>query len=207
MKITPISSSAFDIYGKEITGYELDPILKELSKTPKPDDGVVYVPSCSELENLDLFKELESTLFGGMPIQFGYCNGNNKALNCLEFHRGSELCIAADSIVLLVAPLAKMKNNTISTSEVEAFSVPAGTAVLLYETSLHYAPCSNGNDGFRTVIVLPRGTNGEKPKISPRTDDDAILWGSNKWLIAHPDAPEASKGAVVGITGKNIILT
>ena len=30
------------------------------------------------------------------------------------------------------------------------------------------------------------------------------MTAKNKWLIAHPDAAEASQGAMVGITGENI---
>ena len=206
MKIIPVSDSAFDTYGKVVEGYNLSPVIEELSKTQKPDNGVVYVPSCPELEKSSLFSELENGVYGSMPIQFGYCNGDNLSLNCLEYHRGSEVIIAADPIILLVAFLPKMKNNSIDVSEVEAFLMPAGSAVQIYETTLHYAPCSNTAGGFRTVIVLPKGTNEEKTNITVRSDDDAILWGRNKWLISHLDAPEAALGAKIGITGKNIIL-
>ena len=206
MKIIPVGDSKFDIYGKVVKGYNLTPVIDELLKTEKPDNAVVYVPSNPNLEKTSLFKEFRDGIYGGMPIQFGYCNGDNLALNCLEFHRGSEVIIAADPIVLLLAFLPKMKNNTIDVSEVEAFLMPAGSAVLLYETSLHYAPCSYDKNGFRTVVVLPKGTNEEKPKITAVTDDDAILWGCNKWLVAHLDAPEAASGAKIGITGKNIVL-
>ena len=206
MKIKSITDSTFDIYGKIVEGYDLTPVIQALKETPKPDDSVVYIPSCSELEKTNLFNELSIGIYGGMPIQFGYCNGDNLALNCLEYHRGCEVIIAADPIVLLVAHLPKMKKNVIDSSQVEAFLMPAGTAVLIYETTLHYAPCNDGPGGFRTVIVLPKGTNEEKPKVTGSTEDEAILWGRNKWLIAHLDAPEAKQGAKVGITGKNIVL-
>lgn len=28
----------------------------------------------------------------------------------------------------------------------------------------------------------------------------------NKWMICHPDSPQAAKGAYVGITGVNLTL-
>ena len=31
-----------------------------------------------------------------------------------------------------------------------------------------------------------------------------MLFAANKWLLAHPDAPEAKNGAYVGLTGENI---
>jgi hypothetical protein len=95
--------------------------------------------------------------------------------------------------------------KTFDTSKVEAFLCPAGTGVELYATTLHYAPCSAklGNH-FRVVIVLPKGTNYDKPEIEVKNEEDARLFASNKWLIAHPDADEAKNGAVVAITGENI---
>lgn len=93
----------------------------------------------------------------------------------------------------------------LDTSKVEAFFCPAGTAVELYATTLHYAPCSaKKGDHFRVVIILPKGTNLEKPAITVRNDDDARLFAANKWLIAHPEASEAGQGAVIGLTGVNI---
>lgn len=33
--------------------------------------------------------------------------------------------------------------------------------------ALHYAPCHvDGAEGFRVAVVLPRGTNTEKPKLT-----------------------------------------
>ena len=36
--------------------------------------------------------------------------------------------------------------------------------------------------------------------------ENRLLRAANKWLIAHPDAPEAKKGAFVGLDGINIDL-
>lgn len=204
MQIYSVSDQRFRPYGKVLQELELQPLLEVLQATPQPDDGVVYVASDSTLEALPLLEALTQRVYGGMPIQIGYCNGNNTALNCLEYHRGSEVCIAASEVILLVAPLQKLQDNRIDSGVVEAFRVPAGTAVLTYETTLHYAPCNGGGGGFRTAIVLPRGTNEAKPQVAAPTPEDALLWGRNKWLIAHPDSLEAAQGAVAGITGENL---
>ena len=58
--------------------------------------------------------------------------------------------------------------------------------------------------GFRVIIVLPRGTNTDKPAITPANPEDRMLFARNKWLLAHPDASESKKGAYVGLTGVNI---
>ncbi|MBP5447424.1 MAG: DUF4867 family protein, partial [Treponema sp.] len=61
-------------------------------------------------------------------------------------------------------------------------------------------------DGFRVVIILPKGTNLDKPKISDIDKEDKLLWAANKWLIAHPETSEAKQGAFVGLQGPNINL-
>ena len=157
-------------------------------------------------------RQFSANAYGGMPIQIGYCNGFNTKLNCLEWHRGSEINIPSTDIVLLLAPLQSVKNGKLNTNSVEAFYVPAGTIVQVYETTLHYAPCNavkNGEvnkDGFRVVIILPKGTNLDKPQISDLDKEDKLLWAANKWLIAHSEASEAKQGAFVGLQGPNINL-
>lgn len=48
---------------------------------------------------------------------------------------------------------------TYETSKVEGFFVPEGTAIEVYATTLHYAPCGVDGQGFKCVVVLPKGTN------------------------------------------------
>jgi hypothetical protein len=95
----------------------------------------------------------------------------------------------------------------LDTANVRAFSVPKGSALELYASTLHYAPSSaTPGAAFRAAIVLPRGTNTEKPQIEINNREDALLTARNKWLLAHADSPEAKGGAVVGLTGENIKL-
>jgi predicted NAD/FAD-dependent oxidoreductase len=76
--------------------------------------------------------------------------------------------------------------------------------VEVYATTLHYAPCSaKKGQGFKVVIVLPKGTNLAKPDITVKNPEDEILWAANKWLLAHADSAEAAQGAKVLIKGKN----
>lgn len=211
MKIQSVFDKSFAQYGKVLKGYNVEPLLKKLVEvSEKPADRVIYVPGNKELEALSVSKELQSNAFGGLPIEVGYCNGNNSFLNCVEYHRNSEINIPADDIILLLASLQKVVDGKLDTSEVEAFAAPAGTVVQIYETTLHYAPCNgfdaNGKktDGFRVIIILPAGTNTDKPNITVKDPEDKLLWANNKWLIAHPDSAEAKQGAFAGLTGANI---
>ena len=214
MKIKSVFSHAFEKYGKVLDGYDVSELLAKLeATTKKPADAVIYEPGDAGLESLPIAKEFADNAYGGMPIQIGYCNGNNTKLNCLEYHRGSELNIPTGDIVLLLAPLQAVKNGKLDTSLVEAFSVPKGTVVQVYETTLHYAPCNGmtkegvSKDGFRVIIVLPKDTNTAKPEIKEKNLEDKLLWARNKWLIAHPDSSEAKAGAFVGLTGVNIDIS
>ena len=129
MKIQNVADASFRKYGKVLKGYDFSALLKEMKHTPVPDD-VVYVPSVEELEALDVAKELQNKGFGGIPIEIGYCNGHNKKLNAVEYHRSSEINVAAtDAILMLGSQQDITEDFTYDTSLVEAFLVPKGCAV------------------------------------------------------------------------------
>ena len=204
MIIYDVKSEEFSVFGRIIDGMDTEALLDTLEKvSPCPEDGTVYVPDVPELDSLPVHKFLSEHVYGGLPVQIGYCSGTNYKLNCLEYHKGSEINISPDEIFLLLADLRDVRDGRIDTSRVKAFRIPPRTAVLLYETTLHYAPCGK----FRTIIVLPYGTNGKKPAIKEETAEDKYLWGANKWLIAHPDTAEAEAGAFAGLTGENIDIS
>ena len=208
MEIKSLCDEAFVKYGFSVSGFDFTELLDVLvDNTDKPENSVIYEPGHEKLEATDAAVVIRDNLFGGIPVQIGYCNGNNKTLNCLEYHRGSEVIVAVEGAVLLVAPMQEICEGKLDTSKVEAFLMPAGSAVLLYETTLHYAPCNApGNDGFRTIVALPKGTNTDMPDITVCCEEDKMLRARNKWLIAHPDSPEAKAGAYVGLVGFNITL-
>ena len=149
--------------------------------------------------------ELSGRAYGGMPIQIGWCNGHNTKLNCLEYHRDSELNVGVQDFILLLAKREEMADGRLDTGKVEAFLCPAGTLVEVYATTLHYAPCSaKAGEGFQVAIVLPKGTNLDKPAILAGNQEDQCLWARNKWLLAHKDSSEAAQGAPVRLDGENI---
>ena len=101
MKIQKVTDPAFRKYGKVLEGYNFSALLKEMKHTPVPED-VVYVPSVEELEALEVEKDLRNRAFGGLPIEIGYCNGHNRKLNAVEYHRNSEINVAVTDLVLLI---------------------------------------------------------------------------------------------------------
>ncbi|MBM6855018.1 DUF4867 family protein [Mediterraneibacter glycyrrhizinilyticus] len=202
MKIMELTDASFGRYGKVVTEFSFEKILKEMEHTPLPKD-VVYVPSVEQLEEVPEAVELCRKGFGGLPIQIGYCNGDNHKLNALEYHRSSEIDIAVTDLILLLGRQQDIEEGDLyDTSKVEAFFVPAGTAVELYATTLHYAPCTAAEGGFRCVIVLPRGTNESLSFETAKEGENRLLTAVNKWLIAHEEAE--IEGAVCGLRGENL---
>ena len=84
---------------------------------------VIYVPSVEEMEALPDAEEMKNRGFGGLPIQIGYCNGDNRKLNGLEYHRSSEINIAVNNLVLLLGREQDIEaDDTYDTSRVEAYA-------------------------------------------------------------------------------------
>ena len=207
MKIYSVADAEFAAYGRVVTGYEaacraLTDALT--ARTPLPA-GTDYVPEEPALQTLPAAGALGVSLFGGMPYQFGWCNGHNTKLNCLEYHRDSEFNLGTEDFILLLAKLDEVKNGKLDTARVKAFRCPAGVLAEVYATTLHYAPChTDPARGFRVLVALPKGTNTARPDLPVRGGDDAALWSCNKWLLAHPDSGEAKAGALVALTGANL---
>ena len=201
MLIQKVTDASFTKYGKIITGIDYSDILEAMKATPCPEN-VVYVPSLDTLEACKSAEDVFYSMYGGMPYQIGYCNGNNYMLNALEYHRDSEVDIAATDLILLLGMEQDIIDGKYDTAKVEAFFVPAGTAVEVYGTTLHYAPCNANEGGFECVIILPKNTNTDLEKREPKTEEDKLLFARNKWLLAHPDAAEP--GMFVGLVGENL---
>lgn len=204
MEIKKITDAAFRKYGRVVKGVDFTELVEALKKTPDYE-GVAYEPSVPELEATAAMKELQKVTYGELPIQIGYCNGVNYKLNAVEYHRSSEINVAATDAVLILGMQQDITDEyTYETAKMEAFLVPAGTAVEVYATTLHYAPCSAGADNqqFKVGIVLPKGTN--YPLEGDHAGyEDALITATNKWLIGHAEGglPE---GAHIGLIGKNL---
>jgi len=205
MKIYNVADPQFRKYGQVLSGYDFTEIVEKMQEMPLPD-GVVYEPSVKELEDLPIYEQLKSQGFGEIPIQIGYCNGHNNKLNAVEYHRTSEINIGAtDMIVLLGLQQDIKEDHTYDTSLIEAFLIPKGVGVEFFATTLHYAPCSADEGGFRGVVVLPKGTNYPLSNEHKAGGEDALLAATNKWLIGHAEGG-LDAGAFIGLVGENITL-
>ncbi|MCR4589065.1 MAG: DUF4867 family protein [Lachnospiraceae bacterium] len=206
MKIQKVTDPSFAAYGRIVEAIDFTQLLDTLvAQTPKPED-VVYEPSVSCLEELPVMEKLQTVCYGELPIQIGYCNGHNTKLNAVEYHRSSEIDIAADDLILLLGKEQDITSDyTYDTSKIEAFVCPKGVGVELYATTLHYAPCNATPDGFRCVIVLPKDTNLPLDEAHAGYED-ALITAKNKWLIGHAEG-NLPEGTHIGLIGKNIDVT
>ena len=205
MKIHSVYDPEFKLYGQVLEGYDTTCLLKAMNTIPLPESGTAYEPSIPTLEATCLYGLFQNNAYGGMPVQLGMCWGHNTKLNCLEYHRDSEVNVGEGDFILLLAKQDEIEDGKLDTAKVKAFKVPACIPVEVYATTLHYAPCHvNESEGFRVAVVLPRGTNTAAPGAAPINEEDKWLTARNKWLLAHPDSVEASQGAYVGLVGENI---
>ncbi|MDR1155684.1 MAG: DUF4867 family protein [Bacteroidales bacterium] len=203
--IKEVNDQSFRVYGKIVAGYDFSELLDYMEReTPVPDEGNIYRASVAELEQFAVCEHLSKGFYGEMPVQVGYCNGRNATLNGLEYHIGSEIDVAVTGLVLLLGRLQDVTNGKYPAERVEAYFVPKGVALQLYETTLHFSPCKTDAGGFRCIVILPRGTN-EPLENDKAKYGDRFLFARNKWLLAHPERkPLMEKGAWPGIVGNNI---
>lgn len=205
MQILEITDERFRKYGRVVQNLDFSALVEEMQNTPLPE-GVDYVPSLDSLEALPVFEEIKTKVYGEMDIQIGYCNGHNTKLNAVEYHRSSEINVAATDAVLIVGMQQDITDDfTYDTSLMEVFRVPKGVAVEVYATTLHYAPCGENGEGFKVAIILPRGTN--YPLGKPHDGwEDRLITATNKWLIAHPEGGVAGTPHI-GLVGKNLDIS
>lgn len=211
MEIKKVTDAAFKKYGRIVDNVDFSALVEKMAETPLPE-GVAYEPSVELLEALPVKEDISVTAYGEMPIQIGYCNGHNTLLNALEYHRDSEINVAATDAVLMLGLLQDVEEDfTYDTEKVEAFLIPAGTAVEVYATTLHYAPCDLDNKGFKVAVILPKGTNyplkaaHAKAENGKAPGEDALITAVNKWLIGHREGG-LDAGAFLGLKGKNLNL-
>lgn len=202
-----VNDAEFKQYGRVLDVDTADFVQTMLAKDTIKE-GVVYEPSDEALEKLPLFKQMKDEVFGGMDVEFGFCSGRNEKLNAVEYHRSSEIDIAATDLVLMLGRQQDIDygSNTYETKNIELFFVPKGTAVELYATTLHYAPCRENNEEFRCGVVLPKGTNLPLQVKPESKGENQLLFAVNKWLIGHSESGVDKDGGFIGLVGENTTL-
>jgi hypothetical protein len=204
--VVSVFDDRFRTYGKVLTGFDFAPLCRYLeTETPIPETGNIYVASDPALEAISVCKEIETTVYGNMPIQVGYCNGRNTTYNGFEYHKGSEINVAATDLMLVLGHTWQIKDNCFSVGGETVFFVPQGTAIELYSTTLHLSPCRVTDAGFRAVVILPRGTNTPlETRPADPTGEARLLLQKNKWVLSHHDRePLMKQGAFPGLIGEN----
>lgn len=204
MQIYEVEDERFRKYGRIVTGIEVAELTEKMQTLTIPQE-VVYEPSVEALEKLPVAGELQEKVFGEIPVQVGYCIGNNYKLNAVEYHRNSEINIAATDAVLILGWQQDITEDyQYDTAKMEAFHIPKGCAVELYATTLHYAPCNYGKEGFLVAVVLPKGTNYPLEQ-KHAGGEDALLAAKNKWLIGHKEGGLPT-GTHLGLIGENLTV-
>lgn len=199
IEIYDVRDGAFKKYGR-VLDLDTCEFVAECAKIPLPGSGTEYDMSLERLERLGSAEEIRMLTVGGCDAQIGICMGHNSYMNGLEFHKSSEINIAATPLVLLLGLEYEMEENEFSADKVKAFYLEKGDIVEVYATSLHFCPCQVSDDGFKCVVALPEGTNAPIENCV----NDKLLFRKNKWLICH-DGNKAliEKGVYPGIHGKN----
>lgn len=205
MEILSVTDPSFQEYGQIVDGYDKEELLAFLRSQIKIAESMAYMPKDERLMKLSIAKDISERFYGGMPVALGWVCGHNTKLNCLEYHRDSELNLGTEDFILLLGKRTQIEADcTFNTGNVKAFLIPAGVMVEIYATTLHYAPCQTDDYGFRVFAVLPDGSNTERLEITPVNKEDRLLFARNKWLLAYPGTQEAAAGAFVGLKGMNI---
>ncbi|WP_068505061.1 DUF4867 family protein [Paenibacillus kribbensis] len=201
--IHEVMSEAFRSYGRLLTHFNTAELTKCARETISiPDQGNRYVPSVAKIEAFGIIHQIQDEVYGQLPIQAGFCAGQNMGLTGLEYHQGSEVVIAATDCVHFVGRVQDIEDNSYDSANVQVFFQPKNTVVELYSTTLHYAPCKVDSEGYLTIVILPAGTNrpletGEGSRGNP------LLTKKNKFLMVHSTQTEKiAAGVHPGLHGK-----
>ena len=203
-----VHDPAFAPYGRMLPIVDPASLRAAMEKTVIPGTGNSYVASDPILEATADVRRLADTVYGGMAVQAGCCNGHGFTLNAEEYHKCSEVNYSTTGLVLLLALPGDIHDRHLDASAVVGFYLPPEVMVEIHPLVLHFAPCRVRPEGFTCLVVLTEGTNGPLPHVDPSAPGEAgLLWMRNKWLLCHQDSPQAQKGAFVGVTGENLKLS
>jgi len=213
LTIYPVTDPRFARYGRVLDLLDPTEIIRRAEAILPQSDQVVYEPSVAALEAPSAFNvAVQCQIFGGMPIQVGWCYGKNSRMGALEYHKGIEVNVCLTEVVLLVGDMRDIayeeEEITYDTRRVEAFYAPQGTVIEFHAWCLHFAPIHVRRDGsFATLVYLPLDTNKNLHFGVYRKGEAKLLFAINKWLIAHPTAEGLiAQGAYAGLVGEDIVI-
>lgn len=204
-KVYSVFDDEFKTFGN-VLNYDMSEYIEYMiNNTDIPENGNIYVASVSEMEVLGTTENIKNTIYGGMDIQIGYCNGRNSTYNGFEYHKGSEINVAVTDFVLVLGHTWQIEDNKYYVGSETLFFVPKGTVIEMFQTTLHLSPCKVNDEGFKDIVILPKGTNTPlEKKVENPCGEEVLLLQKNKWVIAHPERePLIKQGAFAGLIGEN----
>ena len=152
--IYSVTDECFETYGRVVSNIDCKELISFMEQnTEIPDNGNTYVASVEGLEHTDTAEQFKNRIYGEMPIQIGYCNGRNTTYNGFEYHKGSEINIAVTDFMLVLGHTWEIKDNTYRIEDAKVFFVEKGTAIEMYQTTLHLSPCRVSDSGFKDIVI------------------------------------------------------
>ncbi len=212
LNMRSVADPSFERYGRLLTQYDPTEIIARAKPLIPAIERVAYEPSVAALEAPCAFNTaMANEVYGGMPMQVGWCYGKNVSMAGLEYHKGSEVDVCITDAVLLVGHVQDIvfgDQITYDTTKVAAFYAPAGSVVELSPWNMHFAPISaSEGEQFDVLVYLPKFTNERITFQFPRVGENRLLFAVNKWLIVHPDAKGlVDHGAYPGMVGDDIVV-
>lgn len=199
-------------YGKYLTIAGIEKLIERADRqiviNTEQNTYLASDPVLDTVENRKLF----FYYFGGIEIQIGWVAGPNSTMNGMEYHKSNEIIVAVTEQVLLLGlqtdmdPMFQFESN-----KAKALYLKRGECFELLPGTLHLSPCKTEERGFKSLIILPKGTNLPLDTFEHQQRNEAVvteerlLFMKNKWLIAHPERkPLIEKGAYPGIVGENV---
>lgn len=221
IKIHDVFEDNFSEYGKVLKGYNFSALTDYVDTyTQIPEKGNVYVTHVGDFEEEVISLAVQENIYGGLPIQVGYYNGKRTSAKSFEYNKGSMIIVAISDIVIGLGHINHIEKNVYNTDRAEYFYIPQGVAVEIYGTTLHTWPIKTNDEGFKTVIILPKGANTHLTADSktvraaardrfaagePTDNELVLLQYKSKWLLCYSDAEKLIKeGAYPGLIGEQI---
>ena len=208
--ILSVGDTAFRRFGEMHEGFPVQSLLGYLDQNVKVGNAIVYEPDAVGMGRFpDETMPLQRAVFGGVTdLQVGWLYGRNSSLAALEYHKCAEVMVAGTDMMVFVGLFQDVTwpEGTYDISRVQAFFLPRGAVCEIAPCSLHSAPIHvRRAEGFRCVVILPRGTRAPLDFPSSAGGEGRLLQGRNTWLIAHSTGSR-DPSLHLGLKGRDIEL-
>ena len=148
MKIYSVSDPEFRPYGKVLTGFDTAALIAAMKTVPMPESGTAYEPSIPAWRKAASLMPCRESSLRRDAHPDRDCWGYNTKLNCLEYHRDSEVNAGETDFVLLLAKEDEIEDGRLDTAKVKSLPRPGrrGGRGLRHDAPL--CALSDGEDRF-----------------------------------------------------------